>query len=177
MKILNACRMYYQVAHVSDVTTPDGSRLRANISSGEMSREQLNTVYQPQHECPEQEHPDKKAWNLWEKALCLTVCSNSGKLYTPLGRWKQELDNTWKYYFSTTDNYLYAWTDKGWTRHSPIRLGMTQKYEKNGQASEKPYRPYPATPKIGTNAYTCHHSYSSSTNIETTQGMTAIELQ
>eukprot|EP00978_Attheya_sp_CCMP212_P019846 scaffold56242_cov32-Attheya_sp.AAC.1 len=60
--------------------------------------------------------------------------------------------------------YLYAWTEKGWTRHSPTRLGMTQKHEKNGQTSEKPYRPYPATPKIGANAYMCHHSYSSSTN-------------
>eukprot|EP00978_Attheya_sp_CCMP212_P034136 scaffold141687_cov34-Attheya_sp.AAC.3 len=100
MKILNACRMYYQVARVSAITTPDGSRLRANISSNEMSREQLNKVYQPQHKWPKQERPDKKAWNLWEKALHLTVCNNSGKLYTPLGRWKQELDNTWKYFSS-----------------------------------------------------------------------------
>eukprot|EP00978_Attheya_sp_CCMP212_P006433 scaffold14672_cov61-Attheya_sp.AAC.6 len=145
MKIINACRMYYQVARVSNITTPDGSRLRANISSGEMTREQLNT------------------------ALRLTVCNNSGKLYNPLGRWKEELDNTWKYYSSTTDNYLYARMEKGWTRHSPTIIGMTQKYEKNGQTSEKPHRPYHATPKIGTNAYTCHHSYSSSTNIETTK--------
>ena len=39
LKILNACRMYYQVTRVSDISTPDGSRLVAKNSNGTLSRE------------------------------------------------------------------------------------------------------------------------------------------
>ncbi len=75
MKILNACRMYYQVTRVSDITTPDGSRLMAKISNGMLSWEQFNVVYKPQNEWPEQERPNKTSWKLWQKALRLTVCN------------------------------------------------------------------------------------------------------
>jgi hypothetical protein len=36
----------------------------------------------------------------------------SGQFYTPLGKWNQDIDPNWKYYLSTTDNYLYTWTKK-----------------------------------------------------------------
>jgi hypothetical protein len=160
MKILNACRMYYQVTRLSDITTPDGSRLMAKISNGMLSREQFNVVYKPQNEWPEQERPNKTSWKLWQKALRLTVRNVSGRLYKPLGSWNRDIDPDWIYYLSTTDNYLYQSQDNVWTRYAPIRLGITQTYNKTRHISEPPNLPYPANPKVGNKHYTCHHSCS-----------------
>jgi hypothetical protein len=160
LKILNACRMYYQVTRVSDISTPDGSRLVAKISNGTLSREKLNLVYQSQLEWPAQDKPNKASWKLWQKALRLTICNVSGRLYKPLGSWNKELDPNWKYYLSTTDNFLYNFEGKTWYRYTPIRLGLTQTYNKVGQISQPPNLPYPATPHLGHHYYTCHHSCS-----------------
>ena len=155
MKILNACRMYYQVTRVSDITTPDGSRLMAKISNGTLSREQFNVVYKPQNEWPEQERPNKTSWKLWQKALRLMVCNVSGRLYKPLGSWNRDIDPDWIYYLSTTDNYLYQSQDNIWKRYAPIRLGITQTYDKRDT-----YLNLQTFRILGHKHYTCHHSCS-----------------
>eukprot|EP00978_Attheya_sp_CCMP212_P007873 scaffold18320_cov37-Attheya_sp.AAC.1 len=104
IRIINACRMYLQVTRVSDISTTAGSRILAQILNGDITKEQLNQFYEPNIEWPRQDRPNKAAWNLWRKALNKTVCTSAGKLYTPLGPWNEELDDSWKYYFSTVDN-------------------------------------------------------------------------
>eukprot|EP00978_Attheya_sp_CCMP212_P006646 scaffold15425_cov62-Attheya_sp.AAC.1 len=98
---------------------------------------------------PRQDRPNKAAWNLWRKALNKTVCTSAGKLYTPLGPWNEELDDSWKYYFSTVDNYIY--------------------FTRAGQTSGAPNLKYPAAiPKIRATTYVCHHSISSRKSIKAT---------
>jgi hypothetical protein len=168
LKILNACRMYLQVTRVSDIATTDGSRILARILSGDITKEQLNEFYQPNIEWPRQDRPNKAAWNLWRKALNKTICTSAGKLYTPLGQWNAEIDDSWKYYFSTVDNYLYVRQKDKWTKHRPTRLGIIQQFTRAGQKSAPPTLKYPAIPKIRANTYVCHHSISSRKPIKET---------
>jgi hypothetical protein len=98
---------------------------------------------------------------LWKKALGLTVCTSSGKLYKPLGKCHTNIDNNWKYCFSTTDNYIYSTNNGKWIRHTPKRLAITQKFQLQGYSSDPPHLPFPAIPKVSQKAYICHHCSSS----------------
>jgi hypothetical protein len=82
-------------------------------------------------------------------------------LYKPLGKCHTNIDNNWKYYFSTTYNYICSTNNGKWIRHTPKRLAITQKFQLQGYSSDPPHLPFPAIPKVSQKAYICHHCSSS----------------
>jgi hypothetical protein len=143
LQLINACCMYYQVIRVSDIATSDGSRIPTNIILGKTSRQDLNKVYVTPYEWPEQPKPSVEAWKLWTKALQLPTCNESSQLNHPLGPWNHTLDDSWIFYFSTVDNYLYQYNDNQWTRYEPIRLGRIQNLTTVDKIRPNRYYPTP----------------------------------
>jgi ribonuclease HI/exonuclease III len=91
---INACRMFLQVARVSDITSADGKFLRTESLVGRKT-----TTYRSSSHWPRQGRPPKLWWSLWKKKLQLILSCNgaSSKLRLPLGQWSTAmLQHEWE---------------------------------------------------------------------------------
>ena len=81
---VNACRMWLQVARVSDISSADGKFLRTESLVGIQTQAYLSSSHWPR-----QERPPKLWWSLWKKKVKLALSCNgvSQKLRYPLGQW------------------------------------------------------------------------------------------
>jgi hypothetical protein len=161
LEIINACRLYLRVTRVSDITTPDGSRILTKILTGSLTPAEIEEVRPTKIEWPHQEKPDKTAWKIWTKALQTTICRENGQLFQALGKWHSKIDYDWKFYLTSTDNYLYSRQEGSWCRHNPMRLGLVMKFHKTFTPSSPPQSPYPVQPTLHHNNIVCHNAYSS----------------
>jgi hypothetical protein len=87
--------------------------------------------------------------------LQTTICRENGQLFTPLGQWNDKIEYDWKYYLTSQDNYLYSRQDGTWRRHSPIRLGLVMKFNKEPSPSQPLINPYPVNPKLTSKTTLC----------------------
>jgi hypothetical protein len=85
---LNACRMWLQVARVSDISSANRRFLRKECLVG------TNTATYPSStRWPRQGRPPKTWWSLWKKKIQAVLLINgvSPTLRVPLGRWHAEM--------------------------------------------------------------------------------------
>jgi hypothetical protein len=95
---LNACRMWLQVARVSDIASADGKFLRNECLVGSTS-----SPFQSRSDWPRQGQPPKQWWFLWKKKIKLVLSCNgvSSKLRCPLGKWNAAMNmDEWDEVFS-----------------------------------------------------------------------------
>jgi ribonuclease HI len=85
---LNACRMYLQVARVSDIASADGTKLRNDSLVGKQS-----VVHKSTAKWPHQGRPPKDWWRLWRTKLhrVFSTDGESPQLRHRLGPWTAEL--------------------------------------------------------------------------------------
>ncbi len=106
----NLCRLYLQVALVSDLTTADGSAIRPNIWNG--IRQDTGEGW-----WPKQPRPSEKAWNLWRRLLQLFLQSdNQGRFFTPFP--KTNPTDDWRWFLHEASECLYEKRENGWIVYS-----------------------------------------------------------
>ena len=95
---LNACRMWLQVARVSDISSVDGKFLRHDCLVGVRS-----SSFRSCQKWPRQGRPNKLWWALWKKKLQLVLSRNgcSPTLRYPLGQWTTNVNlEEWEVLYS-----------------------------------------------------------------------------
>ena len=121
LKRINYCWLYLNVTLMSDITTPDGSRLDKAAYTGDRAQLMSDS---PGHSV-NQVKPNNKAWQDWKKFLHLLVhrdCNHT--LKTPLGAWTvQPLDYSrrWKFLYSSTRDQLFTRTAVGFLAHARLQ--------------------------------------------------------
>ena len=100
---LNACRMFLQVARLSEVSTGDGKQLQENIVCGQRSN-----MFRSKNKWPRQNNPLPECWKLWKRKLLFTFSTDcrTNILREPLRQWFPETINRqeWSTLLSDQDN-------------------------------------------------------------------------
>jgi hypothetical protein len=78
---IHRCRIYLQVATMSDIATADGTQIHTAWKNPALTKPSWSTL-----KWPKQNQPNRQAWNAWEKFLRSFETTN-GKLSKPLGKW------------------------------------------------------------------------------------------
>jgi hypothetical protein len=103
---IHRCRIFLQVATISDITTADGQRIHEAWTSPSSEKPSKSTL-----NWPRQDSPNRTAWKAWEKFL-RSFCQQQGKLRRPLGRWNgHKTPRIYKAYVSHDHSML--WTHSG----------------------------------------------------------------
>ena len=101
LRILNRCRLYFQVARLSDITTISGTHLYNHVLT--LERDQANTSPHPIYptttlQWPRQPRPGITARKLWTKTIKANFLETDNRLRTPLGRWTIPHDKRDRFY-------------------------------------------------------------------------------
>ena len=78
---LNRCRMFLQVASLSDITTGCGTRISRSSQQGSVDSTRVSL-----YTWPRQSNPPPSFWETWREAL-KSLCSSDWTLQRPLGEW------------------------------------------------------------------------------------------
>ena len=93
-------------------------------------------------EWPRQPYPTERAWARWKKAL--KHIAPGGKLKKPLGGWKREETEAWRFWrVKGMEAYLYHRTDEGWERHEKVNGEYWKHYSEKGEPALPPVDPTP----------------------------------
>jgi hypothetical protein len=99
---LNRCRLYFQVARLSDITNIAGTHLYKHVCPPNRepcppNREPATQGYQvyptSRLQWPRQPRPGLKARKVWSTQIHMTFLQGDGRLRYPLGQWLQPLDH------------------------------------------------------------------------------------
>ncbi|CAJ1956253.1 unnamed protein product [Cylindrotheca closterium] len=108
---LNWCRMFLQVATVSDITTADGRYIRQCIWNGFR-----DDTYRTPYNWPRTVRPGRPYWELWQRTLSRALLPSHGQhhpLLQPLGHWHDNFES-WNWLWSPTVGLFHregaAWT-------------------------------------------------------------------
>ena len=85
LKQINACRMFLNIIHLSDMYHPNGVNIYDQSLSGEKRQFPRSTM-----SWPIQMNPSKSSWKLWNKTIKTTFgIQNDNKLFPhlTLGKW------------------------------------------------------------------------------------------
>lgn len=166
LRTINNCRMYLQVTRVSDIATPDGSRVLTKMLSGEYHIEDLTTIRRQEYQWPRQERPHEPSWKLWSDAISQVISTTSGTLLQPLGEWNHDHEASWHYVTSNSTQQLYHRTTRGWRSHKMTRNGRIKKFEiANSPSAPPPPDAYPSIPIRTATTILCPNSESSKQNV------------
>jgi hypothetical protein len=81
LSLIYNCRLYLQVSRVSDITTPDGSRIMTKMLTGDCAD---NIAFRKQeYTWPRQDRPQERAWKTWRTAITTVLSTTAGKLHAP----------------------------------------------------------------------------------------------
>jgi hypothetical protein len=92
--ILNECRLYLRVSHLSQISTACGQHVDEQCWSG---AQQLSAMRKP---LIKTYRPTRKDWGVWQQALQTTFLQLDAedlRLKNPLGPWLQRKSTTWKW--------------------------------------------------------------------------------
>ena len=107
LKKINECRMFLQVANLSEITTVDGKNITLNAWKGIKDINKLNDYQWPRS--PPSLSPIH--WRLWRKALTVSFIDpmklRSRDLVIPLHDWLIDATTHWRWFYSTQDDTLY----------------------------------------------------------------------
>ena len=130
--MLNLCRKFLHVFTLSDLCTADGAFISYDAWNGKQQPWQNQSIRWPfQGKIP------PSGWEIWRGALakCFTKSTTSRQLRRPLGAWI-DIPNGWPWYFSPSDDRLYAQRDSAWhfwprqpirsTRHAAAKFRSQQ---------------------------------------------------
>ncbi|CAJ1938381.1 unnamed protein product [Cylindrotheca closterium] len=108
---LNWCRMFLQVATVSDITTADGRYIRQCIWNGFR-----DDTYRTPYNWPRTVQPRRPYWELWQRILSRALLPSHGQhhpLLQPMGHWHDHFES-WNWLWSPTVGLFHregaAWT-------------------------------------------------------------------
>eukprot|EP00978_Attheya_sp_CCMP212_P022900 scaffold69152_cov82-Attheya_sp.AAC.1 len=111
---LNICRLYLQVATVSDIASGDGTYMLPFILDCRKDKHQ-----QTSYAWPQAERPSAPTHNLWQQALRATFGQASTGyghiLQQPLGNWYSDSDSYW--FYSQSEQRLYRRTTTAWSSY------------------------------------------------------------
>jgi hypothetical protein len=92
---LNRCRLYLQVARISDIATIAGTHIYAHVFDLEREKQTEGeyTKYPSSRLAwPQQARPGMKARKLWAKSIQNTLLQANGRLQTTLGKWNCHIE-------------------------------------------------------------------------------------
>jgi ribonuclease HI len=95
---LNACRMWLQVARISDISSSDGKFLRIDCLTGIKTQ-----PFRSQTKWPRQGRPPKQWWALWKRKVQRVLSSNGSSLTLrhSLGQWTEDINvKEWEVVYS-----------------------------------------------------------------------------
>ena len=111
---LNRCRLYLQVATVADISTADGRLITFEAWHGTIDPSRPSPFT-----WPNQGKPPTKDWDLWRRALSLSLCNGQIRRFSiPLGSWTDDQWHKWLWFFAPEENRLYERLDVGWRFYS-----------------------------------------------------------
>ena len=103
LRRLNLCRLYLQVATISDLVTADGKTITLSAWEGQTD----NRTARPAVEWPNQGRPGSSDWQRWQSALVNTFgLSRNRSLEVPIGNWKDK-DSDWHWFYDPLSERLY----------------------------------------------------------------------
>lgn len=107
LKKINECRMFLQVANLSEISTVDGKNITLNAWKGIKDSNKLNDYQWPRS--PPTLSPIH--WRLWRKALTASFIDpmklRSRDLVIPLHDWLIDATRHWRWFYSVEDDELY----------------------------------------------------------------------
>jgi hypothetical protein len=116
LKLINNCRLFFQVSTLVELCTPDGSSIQQCYLNQPRSpvidkANPSNIIW------PAQGKPGKRGFRLWHKALSLSFnIRKKGQLTYNFGQWITSDNiikiNTWQYYIHPTSGCLYTKDDE-----------------------------------------------------------------
>jgi hypothetical protein len=80
------------------------------------------------------EQPTNRDWKLWDE-FWSSWANKNNSLPTPLGRWKHQSHQIWKWFFDTTLNTLWETTPNGWIKYEFDQQGMNTRHNKTYYAT------------------------------------------
>ncbi len=133
----NHCRLYLQVAFLSDIVSGDGLFLLDDAWLGQPG-------LLPKISWPHYHKPPISSWNIWRTSLTKAFLGRGRRLKSPLGRWLR-WDSSWPWYY-TSDGSLYSLQDEVWYSHQPVlRRNRLPIFEATATACDPPAHPRRAT--------------------------------
>ena len=109
--MVNCCRKYLQVFHLSDITSGDGRSLTRQCMNGE----RVLSTRNPTVDWHQQGRSLSYCWTEWRKALQKTLCTNLNykpntvyKLKSPLGRWLEMDSSHWEWLLDRQSYNLFS---------------------------------------------------------------------
>ena len=112
LALLNQCRLYLQIANLSDVTLGNGHYLLPNVFLRYNPLQKYNTI-----QWPRQGYPSKKAWLLWQQTIRRSFTTTTRRLQEPLGKWIH-FDKAWGSFFDSSTSSLFVKGDR-WMKFIP----------------------------------------------------------
>ena len=107
LKMLNECRMFFQVIFLSEITTADGLMIEGWAWRGFKYALKINHYTWPRS--PKQ--LSSNHWNLWQRALKVTFLTHLGEsertLRVAMGNWKGSVKHRWRWFYSEKDDRIY----------------------------------------------------------------------
>jgi Reverse transcriptase-like len=103
LRLINQCRLYLQVLTISDITNPQGTQIDISFYTWKdahpMKTRWSKTNYPK---------PNKSAWTYWRSMLDTITHTNSRRLKTVLGKWREKWykhRRIYKHYFDQGNTY------------------------------------------------------------------------
>ena len=109
---INRCRLYLQVATLSDITNGNGMMIRRGVLKGKMK-----TLNKPYYVWPVQARPGLTSWRLWRKAIKKCFMRNVDLHLNPgmqLGHWTDGNQEEWNWFFLRSTHTLFERTQRRW---------------------------------------------------------------
>jgi hypothetical protein len=109
-KMFNACRLFFQVTTLSEITNHQGTKIIPTAYTGELletGKPKIHSYSKSKLNGPYQENPSRKAWSVWKRYLT-RFTTETGELWQSLGPWNTNVHNqrTW-YYLHLASNILH----------------------------------------------------------------------
>ena len=108
---LQDCRLFLRATTLSDISNAQGDAIHTNAWLGKpmthlRARPWIHTY-----------KPGKNAWDMWRQALrdhFLPPYAPHQSLTSPLGQWRQRMDDTWRWWYKDENTLLEHTDDQGW---------------------------------------------------------------
>jgi hypothetical protein len=148
---IHQCRIYLQVATMSDIASSDGSRIHKAWYEPDSIKPSCSTV-----RWPRQALPNRTAWKAWTRFLD-SFCTVDGKLKMPVGKWTRRNNNrSHKSYFQAENKTLWMLQDTLWSQHQLIHQHRKTWHFCNTVQQQATEPPMDATPIDVTNIFDTH---------------------
>lgn len=135
--IIQRCRIYLQIATISDIASHDGTRINPTWMTPTSPKPSISQL-----QWPKQGNPGRRAWTLWARVIKAAFTNKYGRLKCQLGNWtRTNPSRKWVAYISVNPTRLHQYTANQWAVHAFIT-----KQRRNCIFAARPLRTEPTLP-------------------------------